>query len=126
MAVSYASALKTTRMNAVIAAIDADAPAATLEIGTAGMAAVIVSITLADPSFAEAAGVITMAGVPKSGVATLAGTNTAAAARIKAGGGGVIVDGLTVGAGSGDVQLNSTSITLGQTVTITAATITHS
>ena len=38
----------------------------------------------------------------------------------------MIVDNLTVAAPSGgDINLNSTSITSGQTVTITAGTITH-
>ncbi len=126
MAVSYATALKSTRMAAVIAAIDISTPAAYLEICTAAYAAVIVTITLSDPSFTESGGVITMAGVPKSGVASLAGTNTAAVARIKTGDGAVVVNSLTVGVGTGDLQLNSTSITSGQTVTVTGATITHS
>jgi hypothetical protein len=124
MSVSYAAALKSTRMAAVITAIDVNAAPATLEIGTAGMAATLVTITLGDPSFTEAGGVITMAGVPKSGVAS--GTGTAAAARIKDGGGNVIVSGLTVGTSASDIILNSTAISTGQTVTISSGTITHS
>lgn len=125
MAVNYSSALKTTRMTAVITAIDANASPAYMEICTAAYAAVIVTITLSDPSFTVSGSVITMAGVPKSGVASLAGTNTAAVARIKDGGGTTIVDGLTVGTSGADVNLNSTSITLSQTVTLTSATIAH-
>jgi len=125
MAVSYVAALQTTRMNAVVSAIDVNASPATLEIGTAAMAATLVVITLGDPSFAVAGtpAVATMQGVPKSGTAS--GSGTAAAARIKDGGGNVIVSGLTVGVGTGDIQLNSTSISNGQTVTISAGTITH-
>lgn len=127
MSVIYTSALQTTRMNAVVTAIDVNASPATLEIGTAAMASVLVTITLSDPSFTVGGSppsvAATMAGVPKSGVA--ANTGTAAAARIKDGGGNIIVSGLTVGAGSGDISLNSVSITSGQTVTITAGTITH-
>ena len=123
MAVNYAAALKSTRMAAVITAIDVNAAAATIEIATASFASVLVIVTLADPSFTESGGVITMAGAPKSGVATAAGT--AAVARIKDGGGNVIVNNLTVGVGTGDVQLNATAISIGQTVTLTSGTITH-
>ena len=124
MAVNYVASLKSTRMAAVITAIDAHASPATIEIGTASMASVLVTITLSDPSFTESGGVITMAGVPKSGVAANAGT--AAAARIKEGGGTSIVTGLTVGTSGSDINLNSTTIAVGQTVTITSGTITHS
>jgi hypothetical protein len=112
-------------MNAVVSAIDAHASPATLEIGTAGMAATLVTITLGDPSFAVAGtpAVATMQGVPKSGTAT--GAGTAAAARIKEGGGTAIVTGLTVGTSAADIILNSTTIAIGQTVTISAGTITH-
>jgi hypothetical protein len=110
-------------MTAVITALDAHASPAFIEICTAAYAAVLVTITLADPSFTVSGSVITMAGAPKSGVA--GNTGTAAIARAKEGGGTVIFDGLTVGAGSGDVSLNSTSITSGQTCTLTAGTVTH-
>lgn len=125
MAVNYSAALKSTRMQAVITAIDINAAAAFIEICTASFAAVIVTITLSDPSFTESGGTITMAGVPKSGTASLAGTNTAAVARIKDGGGNVIVNNLSVGTSGADINLNSTSITQNQTVTLTSGTITH-
>jgi hypothetical protein len=53
------------------------------------------------------------------------GTGTAAAARIRTGADGDVVTGLTVGTGSEDIVLDSTSITTGQTVTISSATISH-
>ena len=111
-------------MQAVITAIDANAAPGFIEIGTAGMAAVLCSITLSKPSFTETGGVITMAGAPKSGVAGASGT--AANARIKDGGGNIIVSGLTVGTSGSDINLNSVSITSGQTITLSSATITHS
>jgi hypothetical protein len=123
LAVTYASGLKSTRMAAVITAIDVAAPVAYIEIGTAGMAATLVTIALSDPSFTESAGVITMAGAPKSGTAT--GTGTAAAARIRTGAAADVVTGLTVGTSGSDINLNSTSITTGQTITLTSGTITH-
>src|SRR5262252_9889686 len=110
-------------MQAVITALDIAAPPAIIEIGTAGMAAVLVTITLQDPSFTESGGIITMAGAPKSGVAT--GTGTAAAARLRTGANADVVTGLTVGTSGSDINLNSTSITTGQTVTLTSGVITH-
>jgi hypothetical protein len=125
MAVTYNATLKSSRMAAVITAIDAHASPAYIEIGTAGMGAVLVTVTLGDPSFSESAGVITIVSPPKSGVAT--GSGTAAAARIRTGGAVDVVTGLTVAAPSGgDINLNSTAITSGQTVTVSSGTITHS
>ena len=123
MAVNYNATLKSSRMSAVITAIDANASPAMIQIGTAGMAQTLVTITLGDPSFSESGGVITMTGAPKSGVAATSGT--AAAARIRDGGNVDVVTGLTVGTSGSDINLNSTSITNGQTVTLSSGTITH-
>jgi hypothetical protein len=123
MTVTYSNALKDTRMSSVITAFDAGASFATLEICTAAYAAVLVIITLSKPSFTEASQQITMAGVPKSGTAGASGT--AAVARIKDSNANVIVNNLTVGTSGSDINLNSTAISNGQTVTITAGTITH-
>ena len=68
MTVTYNAALKDTRMNAVVTAIDAGTSFGVLEIGTAGFSTSLVSITLQKPSFTEASGVITAAGVPLSGL----------------------------------------------------------
>jgi hypothetical protein len=125
MAVNYSTTLKSTRMAAVIAAVDAGSGPGTLEICTASYASVLAIITLADPSFTESGGVITMAGMPRSDTSA-DNTGTAAIARIKDSNGTVVISGLTVGVGTGDIQLNSVSISAAQTVTITAGTITHS
>jgi hypothetical protein len=53
-------------------------------------------------------------------------TGTAAKASIRTSADVDIVTGLVCGVGSGEVQLNSLSITSGQSVNITAASITHS
>jgi len=112
-------------MAAVITAVDAGSGPGTLEICTASYASVLAIITLADPSFTESGGVITMAGVPRSDSAA-DNTGTAAIARVKDSTGTVVISGLTVGVGSGDIRLDSVSISTGQTVSITAGTITHS
>jgi len=124
MAVNYLASLKSTRMTAVINAMDVNASAGFIEICTAAYAAVLCTITFSKPSFSESGGVITMLSPPKSNTAS--GTGTAAVARIKDGGTtNVVVNNLTVGTSASDIILNSTSITSGQTVTLTAGTITH-
>lgn len=123
MAVTYPTALKTTRMEAVLAAIDAGS-AGKLEIGTAGMAATLVTFTLVDPAGSVSGAVLTLDFDPDiSGVAS--GTGTAAAARIRTSADADVVTGLTVGTSGTDIILDSTSITTGQTVTILTGTITH-
>jgi hypothetical protein len=122
MAITYAAGLKTTRMQAVRDAIDAGANGK-LEIGTAGMAAVLATITLADPASSVSGAVLTLLGVPLEVAAS--GTGTAAAARIRTSADADVITGLTVGTSGTDIVLDSTSITSGQTVRITAGTITH-
>lgn len=56
---------------------------------------------------------------------TASGTGTAAKAQVKTSGGDAHLTGLTVGSGSGDIDLDSTSITSGQSVTLSSATIQH-
>ena len=126
MAVNYSASLKSTRMTAVITAIDAGSGPGTLEICTASYDSILATITLADPSFSESGGVITMLGMPRSDTSA-DNTGTAAIARIKDSTGTVVISGLTVGTSATDIILNSVSITAAQTVSVTApSTITHS
>jgi len=124
MAVTYASGLKDTRMTAVRDAIDAGAGAGKLEIGTAAMATVLATITLGDPSGTISGGVLTLSGFPRSDTSADA-SGTAAAARIRTSADADVVTGLTVGTSGSNINLDSVSITAGQTVTINSATITH-
>ena len=123
MAVIYAAALRTARMNAVKDAIDAGAAAGYIEIGTTSMAAILATITLDDPCGSVSGDVLTLA-MPQSDTSA-DNTGTAAAARIKDSDGNVIVSGLTVGTSGANINLDSVSITAGQTVTLTSATLTH-
>lgn len=124
MAVVYASALKDDQMQKVIDRLDAQSGNAILEITTAAYATVLATITLSKPSFTLSAGTLTMAGVPVSDTSA-DNTGTAALARFKDSAGTVWINGLTCGVGTGDLQLNSLSITSGQAVTVTAATLAH-
>lgn len=124
MAVTYTNAVKCNRMDAVTTAAGATA---VLEIGTTGMASILVSFTLNNPiaGSASGAGVLTLSGFSKT--ATAGNTGTAAAARIRTATGGTdIITGLTVGTSATDIVLNNLSIASGQSVTINASpTITH-
>lgn len=123
MAVVYATTLKTTRMTSVRDAIDAGAAGGTLEIGTTGMASVLAIVPLADPSGSVASGVLTFT-MPQT-AASAAAAGTAAEARIKDSNGNIIVSGLTVGTSGANINLSSTTIAVGDSVTLSSAAITH-
>lgn len=122
MTVTYTTAVKNARLDAVVTAIGATG---VLEIGTTGMGTVLATISLGNPAGTTSGGVLTFSGFPRSDTSADA-TGTAAAARIRTASGGTdIITGLTVGTSGSDINLDSTSITAGQTVTINSATITH-
>lgn len=125
MAVTYSTATKTARLNAVIGQIDAGAGPGTLEIGTTGMASVLAILTLADPSGTVSGDVLTFDFDPDITDSSADASGTAAAARIKDSSGTVVISGLTVGTSGTDIVLDSVSITAGQSVTLTTGTITH-
>jgi hypothetical protein len=127
MTVIYSTAVKTARMTAVRDAIDAGGAAGRLEICTTAYASVLATITLgySGASTGTVSGdVLTLAGFPRSDTAADA-TGTAAIARIRTSAGVDVVTGLTVGLTGSDINLDSLSITAGQTVTLASATITH-
>lgn len=122
MSVTYSPSAKASRMTAIRDLLNSGK----LEIGTAAMAATLVTFTLNASSGSVSGGVLTFSGFPKTVAA--AATGTAAAARLRTSADADVVTGLTVGiAGSGaDVILDSTSISSGQNVTIAAnPTLTH-
>lgn len=122
MSVTYTTAVKNARLDAVTTAIGTTG---VLEIGTTGMGTVLATIALANPAAGAASGGVLTLTMPRSDTSADA-TGTAAAARIRTASGGTdIVTGLTVGTSGTDIVLDSTSITATQTVTLTSATITH-
>ena len=124
MSVTYTTAVKNARLNAVTTAIGTTG---VLEIGTTGMGTVLATIPLANPAApAASSGVLTFT-MPQTDSSADA-TGTAAAARVRTASGGTdVITGLvvTLTGGGGDITLDSLSITAGQQVTITAASITH-
>ena len=124
MAVTYTNAVKIARMNAVITLIDVGSGSELVIMESDDT--VVANIPLADPSApgAAGAGVITFTPGGMSDTNAPSG-GTAAKAEINDGNGLTVISGLTVGVGAEDIVLDSVSITAGQTVTISSATITH-
>ena len=123
MAVTYSTAAKNARLDAVIALIDAGT-AGKLKIRDSGNV-VLATLTLADPCGTAAAGVLTFDFDPDISDTSADATGTAANAIITDSADTTVISGLTVGTSGTDIILDSVSITAGQVVTITAATITH-
>lgn len=123
MAVIYNAATRTARMSPVLSAIDAGTGAGKIKILTAADAVLATIPLAAAPSGTVSGDALTFGSMPRS--ATASATGTAAKAIITTGSDVTIVSGLTVGTSGTNVILDSVSINSGQTVSITAASLTH-
>jgi hypothetical protein len=134
MTVTYNATLKTNRMQLVpdliaglvAAASTGSRTAGKLVIGTAslsGATGVLATLALPTTPFTVAGAVATLQGTPLSVAASASGTAALAALRTNAD--VDVVTGLTVGTSASDINLTSTAITSGQTVTVTSGTLTH-
>lgn len=119
MAINYATAVKTAR----ITATRDHFANGTLEIGTAGMASVLATFGLSASGGTISTDTWTI--VFDESTVTASATGTAAEARIVTSGASNDLTGLTVGLAASDINLDSTSITSGQSVTLSSATIQH-
>lgn len=123
MGVIYAAALRTARMDEVVTAIDVGSNGK-LKIRD-GSNVVLATLTLADPCGTVSGDVLTFDFDPDISDTSADASGTAANAVITDSDDNIIVSGLTVGTSGTNIVLDSTSITAGQTVTITAGSITH-
>lgn len=124
MAVTYSTAAKNARLDAVAALIDAGT-AGKLKIRDSGNV-VLATLTLADPCAAAASGgVLTFDFDPDISDTSADASGTAANAIITDSSDTTVISGLTVGVSGTDIVLDSVSITAGQTVTISSGAITH-
>lgn len=137
MSVIYSSGLRTNRLNLVVNSLGtATSPtisttgtaAGSLVIGTSalsGSTGVLATLPLNTTPGSVSGDTLT---INASGVsATAAATGTAAKAELRNNAGTVIVSGLTVSTSGngGDIIISSTSVTSGQTVSLTSGSITH-
>ena len=119
MAVTYTTAMKTAR----ITATRDNVANGTLEILHSDGTTVLATFGLDATAGTISGAVWTLVFDASTVVASASGTATTA--RIKTSGGTANITGLTCGAGSGDVNLNTVTIGSGANVTLSSATITH-
>lgn len=118
MAVVYNTTLKNTRMTAVVTAIGGTGK---LVIGTSGMATILATLSLSATAGTVSGGVLTFNAITS---ATAGNTGTAAEAKITDGAADVVT-GLTVGTTGANINLSSLGITSGDTVAVSAGSLTH-
>lgn len=133
MATRLAPAARNAACDGVVDLLDGGPGAGTIKIYTgtqpaaasdAATGSLLATVTLADPAFgAAASGVATMAGTPLSGTGVAAGT--AGWARLADSTGATVMDGsVTATGGGGQIELATTTISVGVTVSITSGTVT--
>lgn len=125
MSVDYNITVLTNRLQQVVNAIDAGATNGVLRLLNSG-GTTLSSLSLARPCGVAASGVLTFSGMSLIDPAAVA-TDSAKFAKVEDGDGNTVISGLTVGTvgSTSDVVMSPTNfITAGQTVAITAATIT--
>jgi hypothetical protein len=122
MALTLPTATRNAACNAVVDLMDSGTTLGKLKIYTTGLGVLLVTNLFSNPAFGGAStGVATAAAIANG---TAVATNTAAEAKMTNGADTDIITGLVVGAGSGDINLNSVSITSGDVVSITSMTVT--
>lgn len=125
-----AAASRNAACNALVDRADAGSGAGYIEVRTgsapasaddAATGTLLLTFTLADPAFGDAAsGIATAASLPRTAVAVA--TGTAGWARLLDSDAAKIAD-LTVGSSGTDIEISNTSIITGRTVNLTALTV---
>lgn len=123
MAVIYDTAIKTSRMQVVVDAIDAGVGSGSIEFLTSGDV-LLATVTLQEPCATVSGGALTLNGLPLQDP-SIDATGVVAKAQIKDGDGNVKVTGLTVGTSGADIIVSTTSLESGVPFIISGGTITH-
>lgn len=133
MATRISTVARTAAADAIVDQLDAGPAAGYIEIrtgaqpataNTAATGTLLATLTLSDPAFGAAvSGVATASAITSDAAADA--TGTAGWFRAYTSAAGAVIDGsVTATGGGGDLQLNSVSIVLGGTVSITSWTVT--
>jgi len=133
MTLTLSTATRSAAAVAVLGEIDGGSAAATLQIrsgsrpagpGTTATGDLLLEFTLADPSFTESGGVLTLDATPALAAEGL-DDGTATWFRILDSDDVAIIDGkVSVSGGGGDIIISTTTVSVGLDVEITAGTIT--
>lgn len=119
---NIATTERNTMCDGLVDAIDAGAGAGLIEIFTAAFGTKLATLTFTDPAFgAASAGVATASAITDDSSAD--DTGTAAVLRVTSSTPTTVFEG-TVGTSGADLNLNTVSITSGDTVSITSMTVT--
>lgn len=113
MAVTLPTATKNAMLTALQGLIDGGSGAGYMEIGTTAFGTILVTLTFSDPCGSVSGGILALT-TPIS--ATASNTGAAATARVKDSSGTVVITSMSVSTSGADVNLSSTSVTSGQTV----------
>lgn len=123
----HSTALRNAQANALTTLVDAGAAAGFIEVRTGssiGAGTLLATCTMSDPSFGSAStGVVTGASFPKSDSSADA-SGTIGHYCVKDSDGNIVLSGTSVGAGSGELNMVTLSVTATQVVTISSFTYT--
>lgn len=120
MSITHSATVRGTLAEAIKTAVDQGSTFGKLKILSSGDT-LLATITLQDPAFSRSGAVLTLLGVPLSTTGVAEGT--AAKAVVSDSDDNIIYSG-TVGVSAADFTIDNASITIGQTVRITAHTYT--
>lgn len=126
MAITLSDSARIIACNAIADAVDADTSAGTIVIKTAGGAATLATLTFSTTAFGDASTVTAGARATANSITSdtsADATGTAATFYIYDGAANEIMNG-SVGTSGADINLNTTSITAGDTVALSSFSIT--
>jgi hypothetical protein len=121
MAVTISTSARDILANGIVDLLD-NGGAGTLEIVSAGGLKVLAELGLSNPSFGNSSTGVATANAISDETSAIQ-TGTAALFKLRAGTGEIVLSG-TVGTSGEDINLNTVSITEGDTISITAMTVT--
>lgn len=121
MAVTLTTAARNAACNAIVDLVDAGAGAGTLEFVAADTTTEVATLTFSDPAFGNAATGVATASAITSDTSATGGTTTIA--KLKDSDGTEVLR-CTVGTSGADINLSNNVIAAGETVAVSALTVT--